>query len=156
VTRRYPTFRAFAEASVDDLFGDRWLGRARVLETVEMASGVFVQAPDGRFSFRAFPREAQLAPLNAMVAADFDGDGNVDLLAAGNSHAPEPTTGRFDGGVGVVLKGDGRGGFTALSPAEAGVVATGEVRAAALLADAAGLRVVVARNEGSLLLFEKR
>ncbi len=156
VTRRYPTFRAFAEASVEELFGDRWLAGAQVLEAAELSSGVFLQQEGGRFVFRPFPREAQLAPLNAVVAADFDGDGHLDLLAAGNSHAPEPTTGRFDGGVGVVLKGDGRGGFVALSPAQAGVVATGEVRAAALLADPAGLRVVVARNEGSLLLFEKR
>ena len=36
---------------------------------------------------------------------------------------PEPSTGRFDGGVSILLKGDGRGGLTPLPPWKSGLIA---------------------------------
>jgi hypothetical protein len=74
----------------------------------------------------------------------------------GNNFGPEPTTGRFDGGLGLVLRGDGQGGFTPLLPAASGLVVAGEARSVVALPSAGGLRLVVACNQGSLLLFEKR
>jgi hypothetical protein len=115
-----------------------------------------MQQADRSFRFSALPREAQIAPVNAIVARDLDGDDQLDLLLVGNHFGPEPTTGRFDGGLGLVLKGDGKGGFTALSAAESGVLVTGEARAAVALPGAKGPRVVVACNQGPLLLFERK
>jgi hypothetical protein len=74
----------------------------------------------------------------------------------GNHFGPEPTTGRFDGGMGLVLKGDGQGSFAPLLPAASGVIVPGEARAAVALSGSPGVRVVVACNQGPLLLFERR
>ncbi len=156
LARKYPSFRSFADASLPGIFGEDRLRAVTRLEANELANGVFVQQAQGGFWFVAFPREAQLAPVNAWVAADFNGDGIVDLLGVGNAFGAEPTTGRADGGVGIVLAGDGRGGFTALSPAKSGLVVTGEARSAVRLGAGEQLRVIVGRNEGSLLLFERR
>lgn len=70
---------------------------------------------------------------SGVAAGDFDGDGRADLLLVGNSYAPIPETGRFDGGLGWLLRGDGAGGFTPLAPDESGFVVPGDARALAQL-----------------------
>ena len=156
LSKKFPTYKAYAAASLTDIFGADKLAAVTKLAATELASGVFVQQPDGTFKFAPLPREAQIAPINAIVAADLDGDGKLDLYCVGNNFGPEPTTGRFDGGLGVLLKGDGKGGFTAQLPAASGLIVTGEARSAEVLPGAKGPRIVVACNQGPLLLFEKK
>jgi len=78
-------------------------------------------------------RIAQIAPLRGIVAGDFDGDGQADIYAVQNSFSPPPSVGRFDGGVSQLLRGDGRGRFTPVPPAESGLVVAGEARAVTVL-----------------------
>jgi len=155
LTKKYPTYAAYSNATVEDIFGSDHLAKVRKLAATELASGVFVNRGNGTFEFQPLPRLAQLAPINVIIARDFDGDGKLDLFCAGNNFGPEPNTGRFDGSLGVLLKGDGKGGFTALSPAQAGISIPGNTRAAALvpLEGSAAPALVVARTDGPLLLF---
>ena len=153
LSKKFPTYKAFAAAPLPDIFGADRLAAVRRLEAMELASGIFFQQADGAFGFRPLPRSAQLAPINAIVARDLDGDGKADLFCVGNNYSPEPSTGRFDGGLGVLLKGDGRGGFTALSPAQSGLVVTGDARSAIALKLGSFSAVIVSRCDGPLLLF---
>jgi len=156
LSRKFPTYKAFAGAALSDIFGADKLAAAKKLSATELQSGVFIQQPDGMFRFTPLPRAAQIAPINAIVARDLDGDGKLDLLCVGNDFGPEPTTGRFDGGLGVVLKGDGAGGFTALLPAQSGLLVPGEARAAVAVTSGTTIRIAVACNQGALLLFERK
>lgn len=156
ISRKFPTYRAYAAASLTDIFGEEALAAARRLDATELASGIYFQQPDGQFRFAPLPAMAQLAPLRALVATDLDGDGHLDLVGAGNDFGPEPNTGRFDGGVGIVLRGDGRGNFTALNAGDSGLLIVGETSAVVELPSGNGKRMVVARTEGGLLLFESR
>jgi len=45
-----------------------------------------------------------------------------------NFSGPQVETGRFDGGLGFLLRGDGRGGFTPASAAESGLLLPGDSR----------------------------
>jgi hypothetical protein len=156
LSKKFPTYKAFAAASLPEIFGEDKLAATQRLAATELASGIFVQQADGSFRFSPLPRAAQLAPINAIVATDLTGDGAADVYCVGNNFGPEPTTGRFDGSLGVLLQGDGRGNFTALLPAESGLAVRGEARAAVALQSGGGVRLVVACNQGSLLLFERR
>jgi hypothetical protein len=156
LTRKFPTYKAFANASLADIFGAEKLAAMQKFVATELQSGVFTQQADGTFRFAPLPRAAQIAPVNAIVARDVDGDGKLDLVCVGNDFGPEPTTGRFDGGLGVVLKGDGQGNFTALLPAESGLSIPGEARSAVAVTSGKTLRIVVGCNQGSLLLFERK
>lgn len=155
LSKKFPTYKAFASASLADIFGADQLAAVQQLSANELASGVFIQQADSTFVFNKLPPDAQLAPVNAIIARDLDGDGVLDLFCAGNNFGPEPNTGRFDGGVGVLLKGDGHGGFAALEPAKAGIVIQGDVRAAAAigLGGTSGPAIVVTRCDGPVLLF---
>jgi hypothetical protein len=81
---------------------------------------------------RSLPAEAQLAPAFGVSVADFDGDGREDLFLAQNFFPTEIGTLRFDAGVGLVLLGDGAGGFRPLAVQESGLVVRGDQRGAAV------------------------
>lgn len=158
LTRKFPTFAAYARAAIDDIFPAERLRAVERLSATELASGVFRQQANGSFVFQPLPREAQLAPINAIVHRDLDGDGVPDLFGVGNNHGPEPSTGRFDGGVGLLLKGDGRGGFTPVGPAASGLLVPGDARSIGVLArpGADGVAIAVGQARGPLLLFAPR
>jgi len=126
--RRFPTTDAYAKAKLDDVFPAEVLAGATKLAATELRSGVFLSQPDGTWKFTPLPPLAQIAPISAMYAGDLDGDGRADLLVVGNDYTPTPETGRFDGGLGWLLTGDGRGGFAAAMPADSGVVVPGDGR----------------------------
>jgi hypothetical protein len=148
---RYPSYRAFGASRVEDIFPAADLRRARVLEARTFASAVAMNDGRGTFTLRALPTEAQLAPVYAIVADDFDGDGRTDLLLAGNLYGVPPILGRYDASYGVLLHGMGDGRFTAVDPERSGVAIDGQARHARTVRRADGTRlVVVARNDAPL------
>ncbi len=128
---KFPTTDGYAKAAVDDLFPAAALAAATKLTATELRSGIFLSQPDGTYRFVPLSRLAQIAPIYGLVAGDFDGDGRSDLIAIGNSYAPIAEVGRFDGGVGWFLRGDGRGGFTPVEPAESGFIVRHDAKALA-------------------------
>ncbi|MES1168253.1 MAG: VCBS repeat-containing protein, partial [Oleiharenicola lentus] len=154
--RPFPTADAYAKAKLADIFSAEVLGAATKLAATELRNGVFLSQPDGTWRFTPLPALAQLAPIQAFHAGDLDGDGRADLLAVGNSYAPNIETTRFDGGLGCYLRGDGRGGFTAVSPRESGFSVPGDARALVTRAwQADGWpHFLVIRNNDRALLFQ--
>ncbi|HVU23491.1 MAG TPA: FG-GAP-like repeat-containing protein [Opitutus sp.] len=129
VLRRFPSNNAYARATLPEILGADRLAAAAKFTATEFRSGVFLSRPDGTYSFQPLPRVAQVAPPQAIVAGDFDGDGHADIYAVQNSQAPIPSVGRFDGGLSQLLKGDGRGNFTAVPPVESGLIVPGDATA---------------------------
>jgi hypothetical protein len=116
---------------------------------------VFLSQPDGTYRFEALPRISQIAPLQGIVAADFSGDGHAGIYAVQNSYAPIPSVGRFDGGLSQLLRGDGKGHFEPVTPADSGLVVPGDAKALAVLdLDQDGWPdFFITRNNGTALAF---
>jgi hypothetical protein len=130
ILRRYPKNNDFARATMPEVFGVKPLADAEVYSADNFSSGVFLSQPDGSYRFSAFPRFAQIGPIHGIVASDLDADGIADIAAVQNSDSAVP---RFDGGVGIFLKGKGDGTFQFLPPQSSGVIAQGNGRALVLL-----------------------
>ncbi|MCS6929540.1 MAG: VCBS repeat-containing protein [Saprospiraceae bacterium] len=111
----------------------------------------------GRFTRRTLPLQAQMAPVQGIIAKDFNNDGKIDLLLAGNKYGFEYETNRCDAGTGVLLLGDGKGNFTWQNPVQSGFFANREVRDLAFLRGPAGREfIVVANNNGPVQVFVKK
>jgi hypothetical protein len=148
---RYTSYADFGASRVEDIFPGSELRRARVREARQFASSVALSQTDGTFRLQPLPTEAQFAPVYAALADDLDGDGRVDLLLAGNFHGVTPVRGRYDASFGLLLRGDGEGGFRAVEPEASGIAIPGQVRELKPLRHAGGERLIVAaRNDDSL------
>ncbi|HJQ21107.1 MAG TPA: VCBS repeat-containing protein [Gemmatimonadaceae bacterium] len=127
---RVGTYAQFARASVDDILGDRARTAIRVGATT--FDNILLLNRGGTFAVRPLPARAQLAPAFAPVVADFDGDGREDVFLAQNFSATSADLPRFDAGSGLLLLGDGAGGFRARSVDESGIAMRGDQRGAAV------------------------
>ncbi|HEY5552873.1 MAG TPA: FG-GAP-like repeat-containing protein, partial [Opitutaceae bacterium] len=161
LARRIPTNDLFATLALDEIVGAAKLAGAQRFDATELRNGVLLSGGDGRYRWEPLPRIAQLAPFQGVVSGDFNGDGHADVLAVQNSYAPSPVTGRFDGGLGILLLGDpaGRdGGFTPVEPARSGLLVPGDAKALVVL-DSDGDSspdFLVSRNNSTTLLFRNR
>ena len=133
IAKRYPRNDDFAKATLPEILGPEALARAPHLHVAEPRSGLFLSQPNGPYRFVPLPAAAQAAPIQGLVAADFDGDGHLDLVAAHNSYAPAPAVGRFDGGLGCWLRGDGQGNFHPVPHRHSGFAIPGDAKALGLL-----------------------
>jgi hypothetical protein len=154
---RFPTYASFGASRIDDILPKAELSKAKVLEAKTFASAVAVNDGKGHFRLHPLAAEAQFAPVYASVAADFDGDGKLDLVTGGNLYGVMPMLGRYDASYGLLLHGDGRGSFTAVDMSRSKLVIDGQVRHLAILRGAGGKRLLaVARNNDKLEIWQVR
>jgi hypothetical protein len=129
LAQKFPSNHAFAAATVPEILGDR-LSQARELSVNWLDSTLLLNRGD-HFEVRPLPVEAQFAPAFGICSADFNGDGNEDLFVAQNFFETDSDTSRYDAGRGLLLQGDGHGGFRAVPGQESGLLVYGEQRGAA-------------------------
>ncbi len=151
--KEFGSYEEFASRDVEEVFPSGRLSGAVHHIVRNFASGIMLQE-NGSFRFRPFPREAQISPLFAFGTGDLDGDGRVDILAAGNFYESIPALGRYDASFGHVFLAEGSGAFKPLEPSASGFVLPGQSRDMALMTVNGKVRVLVARNDAEPLGFE--
>jgi hypothetical protein len=148
---KYATYASFGASRIDEILPESELKQAQVREAFRFESSVALNNRKGGFDLKPLPAEAQFAPIYGVVAEDFDGDRNTDLLVAGNFYGVTPAQGRYDASYGLLLRGDGRGRFQPVEIEKSGVALEGQVRKLGLLRATGGSRLIVAaRNNDKL------
>lgn len=150
---RFPRYSDYARATMEQVFTPAELKGAIVKEADTFATMIIRNNGDGTFDPYPLPSEAQLAPVYGIVAADFDHDGRLDLLLAGNFDGFKPEIGRMSSSYGLLLRGNGEGKFTPVRPAESGFRVPGQTRDIKRVRTGAGEVYVVARNNDRPLVF---
>ena len=155
IALKYPTYEEFGEATVSDIYTQKALDESLHLQSETFASCYFENDGKGNFKIRNFANEAQLSSINGMIIDDFDKDGNLDILAAGNLFNMEVVTPRNDGSIGVYMEGDGKGGFEIKPARETGFFAPNDVKSLSLLKLKNGEKLVlVGNNNRKLQIFK--
>ena len=128
IKKTFELNNSYAKATMDEIFTPEMMKNALVVKCNEARSGWFENDGKGHFTFHSFSLPAQVAPVNAMVYTDVNGDGNKDIIMAGNEYQANVMPGRYDASYGLLLTGNGKGGFTVVSPARSGLIIDGDVK----------------------------
>lgn len=151
--KKYNTFEAYKEQTIDDIFSPEALKGSVVLQANMLESVVVLSDGNGGFEIKPLPREAQFSPVYAILLDDLDKDGNVDILLGGNLYGAKPEVGRYDASYGLFIKGLGDGSFDPVAPKHSGLMLEGEVRDFVWLNTTKGPVIVVARNNDRVQLY---
>lgn len=153
--KKFLTYKSFAVATFGDLFPDTEKKGMIHLAAINFKSGFIRNLGQGKFEMHSLPPEAQTAPVYGMVTDDFNKDGNLDVGLVGNDYGTEVTNGRYDAFNGLVLLGDGSGGFQPQTILQSGVFVPGDAKALVKLAGANGQYLLAAsQNRGPLKVFQ--
>ena len=157
---RFPDYTSYAKATMGDVL--EALGATSDilhLSAHTFASSVFINE-GGRLVQKVLPHEAQFAPIRAWAPFDVDGDGQTELLAAGNDYTVWTQWGRQDAGKGVALQRQSDTAsvdlWDAMPVDKTGAWGAGDVRQIATVETRDGSLLIVARNNGLLRAWGRR
>lgn len=151
---KYKDYDSFAEATLIDIYTEADLEASLHLKAYTFAS-MYLQNDQGQsFSVSELPNEVQISNINSILPGDFNGDGNMDMIMAGNMHTSEIETTRNDASYGAYLEGDGTGNFQVVPYAKSGFFINGEIKDMEIISAGKSQIVVAARNNGPLELLE--
>lgn len=150
---KFGSYAAFGAASINTVLGTD-IQRFKRVEASTGAAVILLNRGD-HFEQHLLPNPAQWSAGFGVVIADWDGDGNQDIFLSQNFFGVRPGLARNDAGLGLLLRGDGNGGFTAIPPSLSGIAIDGEQRGAAVGDyDADGRPdLVVTQNRGETKLY---
>ena len=126
------------------------------LRSTLLASVYLENNGNNNFKVKLLPIEAQYSPLYGTVVTDVNEDGNLDVLAVGNSYASETLSGYYDAGIGNYLEGDGSGNFKSIPVTKSGFFVNGDTKGLSRLMLGNGKQLfLVTQNRDSLKVFSR-
>ena len=151
IKKKFATYKPFALATMDEILTPEQKKGALRMKANMLQSCYLRNDGSGKFTMIPLPTEAQFSAINGMVVDDFDGDGNPDVLINGNDYSTEVSTGRYDALNGLLLKGDGKGGFTPLTILQSGIYIPGDGKGLVKLLGASGDYLIAASQHKDVL-----
>ena len=155
---KFDTFHEFASATLPQIYTKECLTASEKFEVNTLESGIFVNDGTGSFTFKPLPRIAQASTIFGLAFLDGNGDGKLDLYAVQNFGNPQFETPPFQGGLSVLLAGDGEGGFAHIPHQQSGLIVASDARGLAVTDFNLDGRpdLLVGVNNGELRAFTNR
>jgi hypothetical protein len=154
--KKFLKYAAYAGKPIDEVFTKDQLDEATVLQVDQTQTSIFLNDGKGNFTVQPLPITAQFSPVFAVLVADLNGDGIKDIFLGGNFFGLKPEVGRFDASYGTTLIGDQHHRFIPMKTSISGLFIKGEVRDIQQINTKQGYDIIVARNNDSLQIFQKR
>lgn len=132
IKKKFKDYGSFSEATLVDVYSEKALKSALHYQVKSFAS-IYLENNNGKFVTHELPMEAQISSINQILVDDYDNDGFLDALIAGNLYMSEVETPRNDASYGLFLKGDNKGGFIPKTAIESGFFTPGDVKDMAII-----------------------
>ena len=145
----------FASMEIDQVYGKENLETSMHYKADTFASSYIENLGNGTFKLTALPNMAQLSNINDMLIEDFNKDGNLDIMAIGNLFVSEIETPRNDAGTGILLMGNGQGGFDPMSVVDSGLFANKDAKKIISVLNGDKKWVIIANNNDKPQFFEQ-
>lgn len=153
--KKYLYHKDYANKSMTAIFSTEELRDAQILTCKTLASSQLTLNSDGSFELKALPRSVQVSPIYDFITDDYNGDGNLDLIAFGNFSYAKPEVGKMLGNKGVVLPGTGSTDFTGIGQ-HSQLYLYGEFRSAAVLRNSSDVFYIIGKNNAELEIFRRK
>ncbi len=127
IKNKFKDYNEFSTATLVDVYGKQNLENALHYQVKSFAS-IYLENKGETFAIHKLPIEAQFSSIQKILVNDYDKDGKLDAIIAGNLHNSEVETPRNDASYGLFLKGNGDGTFKPTSVLESGFYASGDVK----------------------------
>lgn len=151
--KKFWNYELYSKADLEEVFKREALLKAKYYKADIFESCIIENKGEGKFAIRPLPVEAQFSCINGIIATDYDNDGNIDLILAGNSHSNEVVYGWMDASLGILLKGNGKGDFKVVPPEKSGLFLSSDIKGLASLYDSRGNEIIIAAaNSDSLIV----
>jgi hypothetical protein len=154
IKKKFIKYKDYANKTVEELFTDEQREGVTVRQIQTTSSSFMINDGKGNFTFQALPYQAQFSPIHAIQTGDFNKDGKLDILLAGNFFDSLPEWGRFDANYGLLLEGQGKGKFAVKLSKQTGFKTLGQVRNMALVKGGKSTYVVLAKNDEKAQVFK--
>ncbi|RKR14855.1 VCBS repeat protein [Maribacter vaceletii] len=145
IKKKFEDYASFSTATLDDVYTEEALENSLHYQVKSFAS-VYIENKNGKFILHKLPIEAQISNINQIIVKDFDKDGNLDAVVAGNLYSAEIETPRNDASNGLFLKGDGSGSFKPIKALESGLFIPGDVKDMHLISVANKNYIIATKN----------
>ncbi len=152
IKKKFIYAKDFAKASMSDLIGEEVLANATVLEANYFENAVLLNDGKGKFTVKALPYSAQLAPYYTAQVIDANGDKLPDVVMGGNFYGCNIQMGRYDADYGKLLINKGKGEFAVTSLGKLPV--TGQIKRMATLQLNGKPVLVIARNDDTVMVID--
>ncbi|UFH55881.1 FG-GAP-like repeat-containing protein [Spirosoma sp. KNUC1025] len=155
IKKQFTNYANYAKAQLTDLLPLEKQQASTVLRACQQQS-MLLENTGGNFRLKPLPSLAQWGPIQSLLVEDVDRDGKLDVLAVGNAYEAESVAGQYDALTGLLLKGDGKGGFRPLLFPQSGFLADGDCKSIVGLNHHMDRLFIVSANKGPLRLFQSR
>ncbi|MEN8118136.1 MAG: VCBS repeat-containing protein, partial [Bacteroidota bacterium] len=156
IKKKFPTHDAYGRATLEDVYGADNLKKALNYKANNFATCYIENKGNEKFEISQLDNLAQISSVNGILSFDINKDGNPDVVIGGNLYDSEVETVRNDAGVGLLLAGDGNGGFNPVPANISGLKMQGDVKGISLIGLGNNGRkgIIVAKNNDKLQVIE--
>ena len=129
---KYTSYASYSDTQINTLFSPSDLKDAATLKVTELET-IYLENTPTRFIRHTLPASAQFAPVYSMTLLDYNKDGHMDVIMAGNQSSIRIRMGVIDANFGELFKGDGKGNFSAVPQTISGLSITGDTKSLQLV-----------------------
>ena len=152
ISEKIPTFEEFANASIEDIYGDEIVD-AYERKVTSFESIILINKGENKFEIEKLPPLAQSIPILTSDTYDINGDGYEDVIVGGNIYNTEVETPRLDNQFALILISDKNKNYNAIGPNESGLYLSGNTKSLKII-NHKNPKLLVANNNSRLEVFE--
>jgi len=150
IKEKFPSFQAFAEASLTDIYGEKNLDNALHYEVKMLASIYLENLGNGEFEIRKLPNATQISPIMDFEIIEDQGAKNIVIV--GNHYNSEVETVRYDASYGFVLSYEDEQ-FMVKDPGLTGFVSKGNAKHMTIINSKKEKHVLITNNDSQINMF---
>ena len=152
--KKFLLYKDYAGKSINEVFDPEAVNKSLKLQIQTLASSI-LKNKGGQWILEPLPEMAQISPVFAIVADDFNKDGNPDIFIGGNFFDIKPDLGRLDANAASVFFGNGKGAFEYISKFKTGLNIQGQIRDAGIIFHNGKKLLFLAKNNDPMICLQQ-